>query len=105
VASNDPRLKTPLRKRLVAELRAQHRDCEMPTCLLPTREIDYTAGRYTPASFCADEIIARWLGGDPLNPTNLRPAHWRCNASAGGHAAAAIRGHNTPQPATSRRWW
>lgn len=93
--AGDRRLGLATRKRLTAALRAQRRGCEKPVCLIEqaggTRAIDYDAPRYAPDSFVVDEIVPRAHGGDPLDPANVRPSHWRCNASHGGRLAAPTR--------------
>ena len=94
MAANDPRLKTPARKRLraaVAQLGHPCRKCRQP--------IDYDG------PWDLGEIIARDHGGDPLDPDNVAAEHVRCNRSAGGHMAIAKRyGRPSTTLRTSQDW-
>ena len=58
-----------------------------PICWLCHRPIDLALKAPHPGSYTADHVIelARIVaaGGDPFDPTNGRPAHWRCNTSRG----------------------
>lgn len=84
----------------------QGRGCEMPTCLMPTREIDWTAPARTPWAYVLDEIIIRDHGGRADDPENVRPAHHRCNSAAGARITNAKRQASNPaaRPATASRW-
>lgn len=90
-STGDPALQSKARRRLREDVRrdgiARGRGCERPDCQLPGVPIDYrplTRGeRPRPTSYVLDEIMPRDHGGDPADPTNVRPAHHRCNAAAG----------------------
>lgn len=82
---------TRARRRLVAALRedAQRkgRGCERPDCQRPGVPIDYAATAGHPLAFEVDEVVPRVMGGDPLDPRNVRPAHALCNRGAGSRLA------------------
>jgi len=116
--TGDPALKTYARVRLRRTIRTQAiatgRGCEVPTCLMATRAIDWDAPRGHPAAYVLDEIKARALGGRADDPNNVRPAHHRCNSHAGqalGQRMKRINKGNktkaltTTQPATTEGRW
>lgn len=50
-------------------------------------------------SFVVDEVLPVSLGGDPLDFSNTRPAHWICNARRGnGTRSQAPTRDALPQP-------
>lgn len=84
---DDPRLKTYQRK----QLRAQIGALQLP-CWICGGPIDYAAPRYHPLAYVLDEVMPRAFGGDPLDPGNVNPAHWRCNAKHGQQITTYLRG-------------
>ncbi len=48
-------------------------------CALCGQPIDYSLPAGHPLSYELDEIIPVSLGGDPLDPCNVQPAHRICN--------------------------
>lgn len=92
--TGDPALKTPARKALRAQVKrdaiAEGRGCEIPRCVMPSRRIDWAA-KLGPWSYVLDEVTPRVLGGSPIDPANVRPAHHRCNAVAGVAITNAIK--------------
>jgi 5-methylcytosine-specific restriction endonuclease McrA len=81
-------------RRLVANLRSQHRPCWL--CGQP---IDYTLKPPDPSAFQVDHIKPRSHYPELAEePTNLAPAHARCNNSKGSRAPKPTVGN------TSRRW-
>ncbi|GAB6902500.1 hypothetical protein [Kineosporia succinea] len=84
--TGDPALKTYARKQLRAAILIEvkaGRGCEKPRCLMRTRAIAWWLPRTSPWSYDLDEILTRDQGGSPTDPHNVRPAHARCNRSAG----------------------
>ncbi len=81
--------------------------CMHPACKYPGVPIDYTKGARSPLAYDLDEIVPRYLGGDPLDPHNVRPSHRGCNARAGQRITTAIlkrkRGH-VAHASDSSRW-
>ena len=53
-----------------------------------------------PQSFVLDELIPVPRGGDPLDPRNVRPAHWACNARRGD----GTRGRGPTREALPQPW-
>lgn len=109
--AGDPRLKSGRRRQIrddVGKLRIP--DCMAPNCKYPGQPIDYTPQRkgqaWNPLSFELDEIVPRHLGGDPEDPTNVRPRHAGCNRAAGAKITNAIRRGRgkSRRPATASRW-
>ena len=84
--SGDPALKSPARRALRDQVRkdamATGRGCELPICVMPIRQIDWSA-KTGPWSYVLDEIVPRVAGGSSIDPGNVRPGHQRCNAVAG----------------------
>lgn len=104
--TGDPALKTPARRALraavLAQVKAGHRGCEIPDCVMNSRVIDWRAPRFDPWAMVLDEILPRDRGGRADDPANVRPAHWRCNSRAGTaitNAKLAARRH-PPQTIT-----
>lgn len=66
-------------------------------CHICGKPIDYSLGMVTnvstgrkrphPMGFAVDEIVPASLGGDPLDFSNTRPAHWCCSSRRGGIGA------------------
>lgn len=54
-----------------------------PPCSICGGPIDYTARPRTRWSASVDHIVRLSDGGDPLDPRNLRAAHYGCNGSRG----------------------
>jgi 5-methylcytosine-specific restriction endonuclease McrA len=103
--SADPRLGHRARRRLTAVLKREHRPwCQRPDCLHPGEPIDYTAPFGTPLAFEVDEILPRYLGGDPLNYSNLRAAHAHCNRAAGAAITNANRRRGRGRPLDADDW-
>ena len=48
-------------------------------CQLCGRALVPGAPRNSPAETCVDHITPLYLGGSPLDPSNLRAVHRRCN--------------------------
>jgi 5-methylcytosine-specific restriction endonuclease McrA len=90
VAGN-PRNGRPYR-RLVAEVKARGMPCAR--CGHP---INLALDARHPLSFTLDHIVPLSLGGDLLDPGNVRSMHRRCNSARGNRTGPA------PMP-TSRRW-
>lgn len=76
-------------------------------CHLCGKPIDYSLGMVTgksgkrkphPMSFVVDEIVPVSKGGDPLDFSNTRPAHWICNARRGDGTKTKARALPLPQP-------
>ncbi len=65
-----------------SELRARVASLGLP-CALCGEPIDYSLPPLDPRSFELDEIVPVSLGGDPLDPSNVQPAHRFCNARRG----------------------
>lgn len=99
--TGDPALKSWARIQLRAAVKAQAiatgRGCEIPHCLLPTRTINWTAPRFAPDSYVLDEIKKRRMGGSPTDPTNVRPAHHRCNSVDGVKLTNQLKAINGTQ--------
>lgn len=64
--------------RACATLRAQHHDCWL--CGQP---IDYNAPPRTRWSYSTDHVTPLSHDGAPLDPGNLRAAHYGCNSARG----------------------
>jgi energy-coupling factor transporter ATP-binding protein EcfA2 len=105
--AGDPALKTAERKQLRRVIAAQGRGCEHPKCKHPGMPIDYSGAR-GPLAFDLDEILPRYLGGDPCDPGNVRPSHAACNRAGGARITNAKRRARQPrageQSATASRW-
>jgi 5-methylcytosine-specific restriction endonuclease McrA len=70
---------------------------ECAVCWICGRGIDLTLPPRHPMSATTDHVIPLSLGGDPLDPANQRPAHYRCNSARGNRAVR-------PRLSTSRAW-
>lgn len=107
-STGDPALKTPARRALREQIRRLGLPCQASRCLLPGVPVDYRTGARGPAAYVLGEIHPRWLGGDPADPANVRPEHWRCNAAAGAAITNTIRRARSRRrrhrPATATRW-
>lgn len=65
-------------------LRQRVRDAaDYLVCGICHREIDRRIRWPHPMSFSVDLIVPWSKGGDPHDPTNLRPAHLSCNSRRG----------------------
>lgn len=74
-------------------------------CALCGRPIDYTLPAGDPMSYELDEIIPVSLGGDPLDPDNVQPAHRICNQRKSNKVwPASIVGMPQDPDATSQEW-
>lgn len=67
-------------------------------CALCHEPLDFTARPGSSRSPSIDHIRPLGRGGDPLNPANLRPAHFGCNSARGN------RDRRTRRTETSRQW-
>ena len=95
--TGDPRLKTWARKQLRNRKAVGH-----PPCWKCGQPIDYSAPAGSPLAYELDEIVPRYLGGDPLDPSNTAPAHARCNRVEGARVGAAItNGNRVPSRPTA----
>lgn len=65
--------------------------CKMPRCLMSSRRIDLALVFPHPGSYTADHIQQVFADGDPYDRRNGRPAHLRCNCSAGSRAGNRAR--------------
>ena len=74
-----------------AEVLARAQDCAL--CGLP---LDFQAQPMTRFAPSVDHIVPVTLGGELLDPANLRPAHFGCNSQ---------RGNGQRQPARHGRRW
>lgn len=95
-----------------SELRAWLAAQQLP-CALCGRPIDYSLTTWTdpkdgkvkrhPMSFEVDEVVPVSLGGDPLDRSNVQPAHRICNQRKGNGL-----GRKPVEPSrkvvTSRKW-
>lgn len=98
--------RTALRKRVAA--------MGMP-CHLCGRPIDYSLTTYVdpddgktkrhPMSYELDEIIPVSKGGDPLDPSNVAPAHRICNQMKGNCANPDQAMRSIPVRLTTSRKW
>jgi len=61
-----------------AEVLATEQVCGL--CGLP---LDFQAPRFTPFAPTVDHIVPLSLGGDLLDRSNLRAAHFKCNTARG----------------------
>lgn len=103
--ASDPRLKTAKRAKLRATIARQRRPCEHPKCRLPGHPIDYTPGARGDTAYELDEILPRVHGGDPTDPTNVRPTHALCNRTAGAVITNQRRGLTPrPEPIEADEW-
>jgi 5-methylcytosine-specific restriction endonuclease McrA len=82
-----------------AWLRVQARVfAEETDCWLCGRYVDQSLdGRTHPMGKTADHVRELWEGGDPLDRSNLRLAHRRCNTAKSNRRRARSR----PRPAMS----
>jgi len=70
-------------------------DC--PVCWLCGLPIDRALPPNHPMSATVDHVEPLSLGGDPLDPSGLRPAHHGCNSRRGNRIT-------TPKAVRSRAW-
>lgn len=91
--SNDRRLKLAVRRRLRTQVGARGLPCHL--CGQP---IDYSG------PWDLDELIPRALGGDPLDPAGVAPAHARCNRAAGGRLRHQLHPKVRPTPTEAGEW-
>lgn len=64
--------------------------------VLAVSDVCHLCGK--PGADTVDHVIPLSLGGPPLDPANLRPAHSRCNSRRGNRMTAR------PPLNTSRQW-
>lgn len=84
-------------QRTVAEQKRQHAHRNSP-CILCGQPIDYAADIDDPMRFSVEHIIARAIRPDlTWDPSNMGPAHMRCNKGRGMRQLA-------PPGTTSREW-
>jgi 5-methylcytosine-specific restriction endonuclease McrA len=69
-------------------------------CWLCGEDIDYYCDPCSPRSFSVDHVVPLSKGGALLDPANLRPAHFGCNARKKDGEPPAIRVAHVP----SQRW-
>ena len=81
------------------KLRNRVRSLGLP-CAICGRPIDYTLPPGHPMSYELDEICPVAIGGDPLDPRNVQPAHRICNERKGASVGALKKG---AKPAAMRR--
>lgn len=74
--ADDPRLKGHKRRVILANLRAQRLPCWI--CGLPIA-YDGVDNQRHPLAMVGDEVVPRSMGGDPKDPSNVRPAMRLCN--------------------------
>ena len=74
-------------------------------CALCGGAIDYSLPAGHPMSYELDEIIPVSLGGDPLDPNNVQPAHRICNQRKSNRVWAVTPPEVPQNPdACSRKW-
>lgn len=76
------------------KLRRRVADEGMP-CHLCGKAIDYSLPAGHPMSYELDEIVPVSKGGDPLDRSNVAPAHRTCNQRRGNRDLGAV-GHVGP---------
>lgn len=96
--SYDDRLKSSKRKTLSRIIRERGDPCGF--C---GQAIDYGT-KVGPWRFVVDEVIPRYLGGDPLDITNCRAAHHYCNSVSGGRIGGKLRSAKAKRPDTASKW-
>lgn len=69
-------------------------------CAICGKPIDYSLPPGHPMCYELDEVVPVALGGDPLDPRNVQPAHRICNERKGAGPANASEG---ARPAAARR--
>lgn len=73
-------------------------------CALCGKPIDYSLPAGHPMSYELDEIVPVSLGGSPLDPRNVQPAHRSCNQRKGnGRRSSCGSAGSLPIPC-SREW-
>ena len=102
--SKDPRYSNGSRRRAI---QARWRAIGDP-CHICGKPIDYSLGMFVdqrtgkkrmhPMAFVVDEIVPVSKGGDPLDFSNTRPAHWICNAKRGDGTRVQRVSAPLPQP-------
>lgn len=73
-------------------------------CALCGRPIDYSLPPGDPMAYELDEIVPVSLGGDPLDPDNVQPAHRICNQRKSNRTWRAAPGVPQDPDATSQEW-
>lgn len=86
------------RRALRARLAAMGLPCAI--CGMP---IDYSLPAGDPLSFEVDEIVPVSLGGDPLDPLNVQPAHRACNQAKGNNLGFTMDAAPRRDPASRGR--
>lgn len=110
MADNPRKANGSARRKVVAWLRAQRRDCWICREFGRDAAIDYSLPAGDPMSFECDELVPVSLGGSPYDPGNVDAAHRRCNQWRSNRTVAEVRAiARGARPAaapvfTSRRW-
>lgn len=73
-------------------------------CALCGEPINYALRHPHKRSLTVDHRHPIWAGGNPLDPTNWRPAHFACNSSRGASEENANRKARRQPAHTSARW-
>lgn len=98
--SADPRQRNGHRRRELRRwLRSQGLPCHL--CGLP---IDYSLPAGHPMSFEVDEIVPVSRGGDPLDRSNVAPAHRICNERRGNRPITEPARPRDLLSVTSQEW-
>jgi hypothetical protein len=98
------------RRKTVAWLRSQHRDCWICREFGRDATIDYSLPAGDPMSFECDELVPVSLGGSPIDQANVDAAHRRCNQWRGNKTVEEVRAiaHGRQQAGApiyaSRKW-
>lgn len=89
------------------KLRARVRDMGLP-CAICGCAIDYSLPAGDPWSYELDERVPVKLGGSPIDPANVQPAHRICNERKGAklryEPRAGARGPERERRVTSLDW-
>lgn len=83
------------------KLRARVKELGLP-CAICGKPIDYSLPARDPMAYELDEIIPVSRGGDPLDPTNVQPAHRCCNLAKSNKVVINRQVKNAFP--TSRKW-
>lgn len=79
------------RRKTVAWLRAQHRDCWICREFGRDPTIDYSLPAGDPMSFECDELLPVSRGGSPYDRENVDAAHRRCNQWRSNKSVAEVK--------------
>lgn len=72
------------------------------SCWVCGQPIDLSLPWWQPGAFSVDHVVPLSLGGAPLDPSNVVPAHRRCNQLR-GYASVAV-GNVGGSERASREW-